>query len=521
MSLLKQILSLFEGNPGVELNAQNIVSKVYPEIDNFNDIIVDSYTSKIEKSDARNKISVLKRRVLYYLNKLKTKGLIDLVSVDSSGRKFYSLNQSNFATNSNNSILEKESYPVLPIDSLENKNMVFRLDENHFFDRVNSILLFDYFDLSMNKLLSYIHDLFSEVNDVIGLYNFERIIDSFETDDLIYFLENLNEDLEIYNKRVCLIVNFGLISDSDKFISFLEKFNFNSKGLIFIWDVNGRNFLKNSNAIGILIDKFSYFSGKLNFKNSNVTKKIFLLGKFGPYLFENDRLLNAKKEGAKGVVVTQSSLILDVKKIHGVKKAKGLSEDIKLSAKSFLYLSNYQRKHLEVLARKLNSNLLFNYSNNLIRLWNYEVFDTLLDNIHLLNSLDSIKNEINEFARTEEIIFMSCGLPIKFKVNLSIAYRHQDVSILNNSFRRINISCISDLYKPDIRKRIEFFEKAISVFDNSLEVRFKRSKNFEISEVIRELNFILNSFKIPLFCYNFSGKVGGNMNLDHFIGGDD
>ena len=516
MAKLEKVLSYFKGDPNISLSTQELVKLIFPESEDLDEIISDSFKSKEEQSEARKRLGVLKRRILYHLNSLVDKDILELKFIDSNGRKFYSLNSK---LEKSKVIFEKEQVPALPIDSFEEKGFVYKLDETHFFDRVNSILLFNYFDFSLDKLLDYIHDLFNEVNDVVALYKFEQIFNTYSSDEIINFLENLNDDLEAYNKRVCFVINFNFLENQTVFSKFLINFDFDKKNLIFLWDVNGRNFLRNSNIVEELIEKFSYFSGKLNFKNSNISQQIYFLGKFGPYIVDKNEILKFVNEGVRGIVVTQSSILIDIKKIHSLNKAKGVAEVLRICAKSFLFVENYQRKHLDLLADKLKIKTIFQQSNNLIRFWNYEVFETIPENIRLLNLLESIKEEIDEFTRTEEIIFMSCGLPIKFKVDYSIAYRKESVSTLKNNFRRILISDISDLYNPDIRKRIEFYEKAISVLSDTLEIRFQRSKSFEVAEVLREINFILNSFKLPLFCYNFSGKFGTNMSLEYFIGG--
>ena len=60
-------------------------------------------------------------------------------------------------------------------------------------------------------------------------------------------------------------------------------------------------------------------------------------------------------------------------------------------------------------------------------------------------------------------------------------------------------------------------EKIFEVFDGGDRIRFFRNGQINPKDIEREVSIILNTYKLPFFCYDFGG-VHGNLKLTSFIG---
>lgn len=517
-----QILCLFKGFPNRELSTSEIIEKIFSsEYLLIKDILDNEFSSKDAIRDAKSNFASLQRKILYYTSKFEKDKTLKVTRIEGRGKKYFVMNFSEggiIDIKGKKIIIEKPSVPALPISYLEDNHLAHRVEANHFFDRVNAIMLFNNDFDSLNSFYEYIYDLFSGVNDVIGILNFEEIILKNSVNDVINFLDKLNKELEIYNKRLCGIIDFTYVGNSTKIKSFFKKFTSSDlKGITFVFDVTGREFLEYEDLVESLVESYSSKSLKLTFKNDDLCEFPYILGKAGPYSFECD-VDKLKQSDRRGIVCVQASIVLDVKKIISLKSAKALKDDIMICVKSLLYANAYHRKNLSSMFSKLtNNSQVFINSKNCIRFWNYEVFDNLVDNLVFLDTLLGIRGDVFDFSRVEEIIYLSCGMPTNFKVNFSIAYKRFKGSGLKCGFDKIRITDIKDFYTDDIKQSINYFEKGFKLFDGGHEIRFYRTSNVDAINVVRELNLIMNSFKLPFFCYNFTGKLGLNMSLDSFM----
>jgi hypothetical protein len=157
---------------------------------------------------------------------------------------------------------------------------------------------------------------------------------------------------------------------------------------------------------------------------------------------------------------------------------------------------------------------VFYYSKNYIRFWNYQTEDQDL----LLELLNSCEKEVTAFSHMQENIYLSCGMPTRFKIGFAIAYRQFANKVtLKQRFETLQLSHLKDFYDISFKEKISFFERAAALFSDGFEVRFTRNGPIEVIEVLQELSFIMNSFKLPFFCYHFTDSVGANRRLDMFM----
>ena len=60
-------------------------------------------------------------------------------------------------------------------------------------------------------------------------------------------------------------------------------------------------------------------------------------------------------------------------------------------------------------------------------------------------------------------------------------------------------------------------EKICEIFDGGDRLRIFRSGSIEVDEIIKEFGILLNSYNIPLYCYDFGEIRGANLKLTSFI----
>lgn len=523
-NIFQKILDIFKINPEREVEALEILIVIYnSDYTLIEEALKNPYSSKDSILKAKDSLLNLRRKILYYLNKLVDDKILFVTRVEGKGKKFYSLNpDGNFSKINENILIETPSIPALPIGYLEDVGFAIKVENRHFFDRVNSVLLFfDSFE-SLDSFYDYVYSLFGDVNDVIGIYGFEKLLALNGNKKIIHFFNKLQKEAKTYDRRICFILDFTYLNDLklSKFIDFFTRFcEFDYTCINFVFDLDGRELKLYSEYIEFLIKIFSLNYKKLNLKNDGLFKAPYLVGKAGPYCLSVKEWNTSLPK--KGFVCVQSSIVLDLKAIFKNKLAKDVSNAVEACSRSLLYSNAYQRKFLTSIFKKLGHDSHdFNLSKNTIRFWNYEVYDNSWDNILFLDILKEIRDEIKLFCNTEKTIYLSCGMPTHFDINFSIAYRRLREKYLTKDFEEIQIKSIKDFSSETVRGRLDFFEKCFNLFDGGTEVRFKRFYNLNSSDVSKEINLLFSSFNLPFFCYHFS-EIGRDMNLNSYINNGD
>jgi hypothetical protein len=529
------ILSLFKGSPNTEISTTEIVSLVYP--DEYTTIITDIediYVSSEKKKSAKKNLAKLQRRILHHLSSLVKNKLIHVSRTEGRGKKYFALNIKEgeelvIDKYKRKIIVSKPSAPILPLSDLETDRMVYRVEADSFFERINAVLLEGDKFANLDDAYDLIYSLFPNVNDVIGINNFEKIIEIHKIENILLFLNSIEEENKAYNKRTCCIIDFTNIHTDEKIKEFLDKYLSEKKETItFVFDTTSRELLHKPEVFQIIFEQYAKNKQKLNIKNDDIHPSPYIIGKAGPYCFnvEDWRIYSKKwKKRSVGLVCTQSSIIIDLEKMYSKQpSARELEQTIVKIAKALFVANTYQRKNSEEYYKKFHNYTydgeyqIFNFSRNMIRFWNFEVFDNIEEDITFLETLNEINRQIKELSRNQETVYLSCGMPTPFKIAFSIAYRQFDQDTkLDEKFEKVTIASQKEIYEPETKRRVGLYEVAGKVFDGGSELRFLRSGNSEPLDLIREVNTVMNSFTIPFFCYNFAQQLGINRKLFDFV----
>ena len=99
-------------------------------------------------------------------------------------------------------------------------------------------------------------------------------------------------------------------------------------------------------------------------------------------------------------------------------------------------------------------------------------------------------------------------MPIRFKVAFSCAA----IEFIKNFFSKprymqFYIEKIDDFYKPEVKEIIRSKEKIFEIFDGGDLISFYKKANYSADEIMREMSFILGTYKIPFFRYSFLQKA--------------
>lgn len=479
---------------------------------------IDSVIAE-EKRDLKRELAKMHRKTLYHINQLVKNNILRLAKHGDKGEKFFCFNLGDDEElvispgYKKRIVISRPVMPVMPIEGYEQKGIITKYETATWIDRANSLIIMckKIKKLeNLNKILT--ESVFSVINDCVCLENFENMINNFEVVD---FLKKLDEACEDYGKKVSCIINLIDI-DKKKFYEILAKCDL--KNIFFIFNLNSNELQERFELFSNIISIYSKRKKLLYVKNRNLCKAPHFIGRAGPYSILD------KEWGEQEhlcVVCSQSSLIVDVNKFFleyglDVKKFTQLMLNI---SKSILSANSLQRRKSEDYFKELvdvNQNVDFlEISRNYIRFWNYGLSQEGIDPELVLNMISEAKKKIDNFARAEETIYMSCGMAMRFKLALSCASK-ESAELSPAKYEPLEICGLEDLYKEKIKKEIIAREIVSQIFDGGNEITFHRLGDFDVDDIIREISVILNTYKLPVFNFDFS-EIKGDLKLTSFL----
>jgi hypothetical protein len=525
------IINIFKNHPVRELNTEFIAKEAYIREYSIAEDLLKSQDKSVVNSGKEKKFQ-LHRKTLYYLNKLVDNNIIKVSKIVEKGEKYFILLASEGDT-----ILEKGYKKILItkptlnttfIEKYESKNLMKKFEENSWINRLNSILLECEYTKDINILYKTIFDCFTNVNDTIALNEFEIIINNSNDQALKDFLEKISKDSENYNKTISIIINLSSCNNNlNKFINhYINSQTKNSKRINIIFNITNRDLQKNSKNIINIFEKFSSSKIKINIKNSDIAKAPYFNGRAGIYNFDEQDWINYCKESkgkSLGISCSQSQIGINVTKFFEEYKSNTEFRNAVLdTAKTLLLANNIQRRKSSEYFQNINTinsenkSYFYKFNRNYIRFWNYDWHRTIHeDTFHEL--ILSTKELVDNFCRNEETIFKSCGIPIRFKIAFSSAFKNFDQNFTGErGYKKITINKIEDYYSGEMKSFLQYREKMFESFDGGDRFRIFRSSNFSSSDIIHELGILLNAYRIPLFTYDFS-SLRGTIKLTSFI----
>ena len=524
-----RILTLFKENPDKEYSTSEIVKHTFPEqIAEIESLLKQESYDKNREKQFKQKNAQLHRKTLYYLNRLIGEGILGLAREGSKGEKFFGLalaqgEQFIIDKYKRRIIIEKPIIPAMPVEGYEQKGFLYRFEPETWVERLNAILLESGRFNDLTKFYHTIIDCFSNVNDAIALNEFETLVKNNTSPNINSFLTMLNSACADYGKKITCIIN--LTNSDEKTKSNLVKLLNISKDIEhinFVFDMRAKELREYPQFFDKIVETFSRNRLRLYIKNQDIHPAPYIIGSMGPYTLDPNEWQIYKEDLQKtsnGLACAQSCITIDVFRFFDHHKTADEFHNLVMAVtKALLTANSLQRRKSNEFFKNLTRLMpnFFIFSRNYIRFWNYGWKQPGVDTTNMWRLIQSTKEEVHNFASSQETIYLSCGMPTRFKVAFSCVFRSFDDRLSKAHFAKLKISKPDDLHSTKIKNIIIDKEKIFEVFDGGDRMRFLRVGTMDLPEVLREVNIILTGYKLPFFCYDF-GETSKDIKLSEFI----
>lgn len=523
-----EILKLFRDNPNGEFSTKEIVNHVFPE-----EVSDYDFGDREERAKLSEKKSKMHRNVLYHLNKLVDEEILAIGRVGSKGRKYFVLNLSEgeeivLKRKRKRLFISKPASRALPIEGYEHKNILFKYDPDTWISRVNALMIqADRF--RVNELFTTVIDCFSNVNDVICLNDFEKLIQAGDERELNAFLKDLSIECEDYGKHITIVIDIKNMNDEKKLVRFFEAYKLiKTEKVVVIFEVRTKDLQNYWQFFEKIVQIFYETRAPLYIKNKDLQPAPHMIGRAGPYTFDSGdwkKYAEYYVHNCRGAVCGFCSIAVDVKRFfQEVRRMDEFRKLISNSLKSLFLANSAQRARSEEYFRnvlRLNTtspNEFFYMGRNYIRFWNYGWKQPDLDQQLVINLIRSTKKEVKDFCLTQEAIYQACGMPTQFKAAFSCAFSEfSNSQFTMEDFSRTKLRNIEELYGGALKDTMKNKEKIGATFDGGDRARLVRVGKKNPPEIVRELDLIINLYHIPLLCYDFGEFSHGDMKLTSFF----
>jgi hypothetical protein len=538
----QKILAVFK-NKGSEISTSDILSYVDSEARDLQKKLKDAESGKEHVEHAKlleykRQLAKKHRKLLHHINKLVKKGILRFLKFSSKGQKFFVLNIDEdeeivAEVDEKNSqdvykrriLISKPLMPAMPIEGYEQKELLLKFEPATFIDRLNSIIIFSKKFPNLDELYNAVTSLFSCVNDTICLESFDYFFHETPLEPLVDFIEKLNKECEDYGKKASIIIDLHKTKDKNLLLDFLSLYEKKKLENIYIFfDLNTNVIDMNIDIFKKIIDIFSRSKASLFIKNKDVQLTPYFVGRSGPYCLDKKewQFYSEELKNNKILACSQSSVIVDVNRIlkeYG-QDTKKFDEFLLNVAKALLAANTSQRRKAEDYFKALiEINKPFEpeflvLSRNYIRFWNYNIANER-ETEFLLTLLAHSKKKIDSFCHGEETIYKSCGMPTRFKVAFACAFKEASEKLSKEIYDKTEVKKFDDLQKKEIKKILSIRESICNIFDGGDRVGIYKTEKINPDEIVKEIIFLLQNYKIPLLSYNFKGI--GNLKLTTFF----
>jgi len=515
----QKIISLFRKS-SKELSTSQILESIDNSYTELKKQLDSGSKDKIKLT--RDKIAQLHRKILHHINKLTDADILRIVKHGEKGEKFFSLNlEDNEELISidlkKRAIIPSPSVPIMPIEGYEQKGIVTKYEPATWIDKLNSVVIRCEKIGSLKELTKILNEkVFSCINDAVCLENFQALLNK---EHALEFLERISEDSENYGKKVSIVITLSEIKNLQNFEEFLSSVK---KNIFLIFNVRSQDLQEHFKLLSRIVEIYSKKKNELYFKNKTLHPSPYFLGRAGPYSIGEKDWLSADIKEHICVACCQSSLIVDVNKFTSLYSldTEKFTELILNISKSILSANSLQRRKSEEYFKNIiqlnNKKDVLSVPRNYIRFWNYGLSQKDIDPELVINMISESKKKIDSFSRAEEIIYNSCGMPSRFSLAFSCAFKGSDEKLSEAKYSALEIKNFEDLYRKNVKAKVKDREIISEIFDGGNSVTFHRSGSMTPEEVIREISIIFNSYNLPFFSYNFE-NVKGDLKITNFF----
>lgn len=516
------ILQQFKKNPVVELKTGELVKEIF--IEEYDAIIAANRFRKLslsEKREIKKKKAKLHRKLLYHLNKLEEEGFIKNSGFIGKGEKKYCLKLEEgelIIKNKNKQIIiNKPASIATRIDGYISENIISKYSKENWINKKNAILINAKSFNSITNLHKYLRTIYSIINDTIAIDNIEVLINNEPEEEIQRFLEQLNNDSEDYNIIINLLVDLFKIKENNKYKSFINSYSLKKpRKTRFIFGITPKE-IRKGGLLDFTIQELSKIKTKINLKNSSIHQEPIFFGRAGPYtLNEKEYLLyknKSKKENYVGAVVGEAAVAIDINKLWSNNgNFTKFREILNKTGQAMFEVCRKQLKYFSNEYKEDGKNLI-SIGKTYIRLWNQPFEGENVENY--LRLLESINQELKVFSNTQQNLYKSCGLPMRFNTVMSSCFVKFDPDFLSE--RRYKKTLISSLKQlQNLKEVINTRSKAFEIFEGADRFRIFLDKRTNIDETMKILRYLFNLTQLPTVTLDHSG-LSGDLKLTNFM----
>jgi len=531
MHLIEQkILNKFKKEPLREISTTEIVREAHPE--DYSRILLSIDNEQKDRrtaNQAKRKKGQLHRKVLYHLNNLVSNGVLKVSSIKGKGEKYFALtiDEGELVVEKHHRqiVITKPSISTNLIEEYEAKGIVHKYDPENWVNKLNCILLESTNHSGINKFYDLVYNCFSEVNDCLGLNNFEHMIQGNTPENMAENLRRMDIDTRDHDRFVSIIINARNINDDEKMSKFIRDFvKIKPKNIPVVFKADSKDLKSHDKLFRMIGEEFLKEEIRLNFHNRKVHEAPIIFGKAGPYSLSDEEWQDYEENirgKTIGLAMASTSIAIDMHRLmQEDRSSKEFRELLMRTAKTLLKVSANQRKKSNDYFKRLNelnkpyTKKFFAHTKNHIRFWNFNLKDPQQEN--LLELFESSREEIKRFCSTERIIYNSCGIPTNFDIVFSSIFTRFNNSLSQREYVKTIVRDFKDYHGDEMAYFIATKERLAKIFDGGDRCRFSRKDTGSTGAIMREIIFLMNSFELPLITYDFR-EVKGEIKLTNFL----
>jgi len=518
------ILETFKQDPNKRFTTTALVHAVFKEEYAQINPLLHSDDRKQQRAGFGKKAH-LHRKLLYHVNKLVEKGLLKEEGVRGKGEKVLSLaleeGELVIQEERKRIVIARRSSLTTQMDGFEQDGLLRKYRPESWLNKQNAVLLDAEKFADCYTLQERLQQVLPLVNDVVALYGFESLIMRSKPDELAAFLQYLALDAHDYDVRIALLIN--LDGEEERILSVTKSVL--EQGWTHVqpvFSMTHRTVTRKENLVRDLLALFAERRAKLHLKNASIFPAPLFYGRAGGYSLtpEEWTLFQTKlKKTSDGCVVGGISVAIDLGKLFEEKRTPAQLREMLLKvAHGFFDVEERRRKYateLQGLSPGTPEGLkdFFRLGKHYIRLWNYE-WDA---DYPIIELLESGQSELDAFSVTEETIFRSCGMPIRFHIGMSTCFAKFDQDAFSERrYTKTVVSSLKDIQTKEMTKYLRTRERMYKLFQGADRLRFFFARATPVEETVQIARYLLRAYDLPGITFDFHGK-SGELKLTSFL----
>jgi hypothetical protein len=501
------ILRYFAKRPQATNSTSDLVRVVFRAQHEKIEQQLQSPLQEEQKAGKRAKAQ-LHRKLLYHLNRLVENRALQVQSLGARGEKNYVL-----AVETGNIVVQAKGTTLAISKHQEPENFIEKWQNNkQVVQMTNQLHKTEAYAINARKFAG-IHQLraalahvYTHVSDAIAIIGFESLLDQ-EQQTFQEGIKALLADSKDHSIALTFHINIGRKNVENSAVELAELMAKEKPRRAYtIFAGTYEELRQQRGMLQRIANTYSPRNIKLNLQNYDRKKEAHIMGRAGVYSVSEEQTELLERVG--GAVISGGSYTIDLGSAEGISKEELRALAIN-TAKSLLSRAAMQRRYSRTLFAGLGAvgsvREQQSKAESYLRVWNYDWLAFPHPEV-----LGSVKEILEEFARQEQMIFATCGLPLHFKIRLTSAFPHYG-KLTDRSYVKVPVYDRETLNRQDFDKR-----ELLGTYFNCDRMRVFREGNPDGTEIINEMLSVLHARDITLLTYDFN-ELNRTISLTAFM----